>query len=241
VAGADARQDRRRIPIAAARRQAVEARRKEIIDWSLQRASRIYGRPKPLSKNTMERIAEGIKKILWRQAFTLSQCGGGVARDVKSPIPTLTTDGAMRVVEPMVVTLRKNASARSVAEPLTAISASGNHHVLVEAFIACYYGTTNLHPVSEPLPTITTKDRFALVEPIIVDGQMLDIRTRMFEPHELAAATSFDADYEFSGTKTEIKKQIGNAVPGELARALCRAQLAPFAAKAGRDRRELAA
>jgi DNA (cytosine-5)-methyltransferase 1 len=198
---------------------------REIIDWSIPSRS-IFGRPKPLSRKTLARFAEGLRRFSGG-AFTLSQAAGGAPRAVSQPLPTLTTDGAVRVVEPMIVTLRKHATVRSVAEPLTAITGSGNHHVLVEAFIACYYGTDNLHPVSRPLPTITTKDRFALVEPVIIDGQMLDVRSRMLEPHELAAATSLDA-YNFAGTKTEIKKQIGNAVPGELARALCRVQLAPF-------------
>jgi DNA (cytosine-5)-methyltransferase 1 len=179
---------------------------REIIDWQIPGRS-IYGRKKDLSPKTLARIAEGIRRFSGG-AFTLAQGGGGVARDVGQPIPTLTTDGAVRVIEPVIVTLRNHTAPRSVSEPLTAITSSGNH-VLVEAFIASYYGTTNIRRVSEPLPTITTKDRFALVEPVVVDGQMLDVRVRMLEPHELAAATSFDPDYQFSGTKTDIKKQIG--------------------------------
>jgi DNA (cytosine-5)-methyltransferase 1 len=200
---------------------------KDIIDWSIPTQS-IYGRPKPYVPKTMARIAEGIRRFSGG-AFTLAQGGGGVARSVADPVPTVTCDGAMRVIEPVVVTLRNHTSPRSVLEPLTTVAGSGNHHLLVEAFIACYYGTTNLHPVSAPLPTVTPKDRFMLVEPVVIDGHMLDIRTRMFEVHELAAAQGFDKGITFAGTKTEQKKQIGNAVPGELARALCRVQLAPFA------------
>ena len=51
----------------------------------------------------------------------------------------------------------------------------------------------------------------------------LDIRFRMLEPKELARAMGFsDAEtaYEFAGNKTEITKQIGNAVPVNLAAAL---------------------
>lgn len=241
---------------------------KDIIDWNLPGQS-IYGRKKPLAPNTLARIAEGIRRYSGG-AFTLAQGGGGVARDVGKPIPTLTAGGAVRVVEPflvpfygerpgqaprthslqqpvptipatgdgkfavvepIVVTMRNHTAPRSTDDPLTTISGSGNHHMLVEAFIACYYGTTNLHPVSEPLPTVTTNDRFALVEPVVVDGYMLDIRVRMLQVHELAAAMSFDKDYEFVGTLKDQKRQIGNAVPGELSRALCRVQLAPYASK----------
>jgi DNA (cytosine-5)-methyltransferase 1 len=42
----------------------------------------------------------------------------------------------------------------------------------------------------------------------------------MLQPHELAAAQGFPQDYKFSGTKTDITKQIGNAVPVNLSREL---------------------
>lgn len=201
-----------------------------IIDWTKCGRS-IYDRPKPLSRKTLARIAEGMRRF-WGEPFVLAQAQGGVARAVTSPVPTLTTDGAVRVIEPMVVTLRNHTLPRQVSEPLTAIATSGAHHLLVEAFIASYYGTTNVRRVSEPLPTVTTKDRFALIEPVIIDGQMLDIRARMLQTHELAGAMSLE-DYVFEGNQTEQKKQIGNAVPRRLATALC---LSHFAAFAGRQR-----
>ena len=70
--------------------------------------------------------------------------------------------------------------------------------------------------------TITTRDRFALVEPKEAGGQV-DILLRMLKPEELAAAMSFPKHYLFYGTQEEQVKQIGNAVPVELARAHCRA------------------
>jgi DNA (cytosine-5)-methyltransferase 1 len=39
----------------------------------------------------------------------------------------------------------------------------------------------------------------------------------MFQPHELAGAMGFPRGYRFSGTKTDIVRQIGNAVPCGLA------------------------
>lgn len=58
-----------------------------------------------------------------------------------------------------------------------------------------------------------------------IDGlpYLLDIRFRMLMNKELARAMSFskkDIEYEFCGTTTEITRQIGNAVPCELAAAL---------------------
>jgi DNA (cytosine-5)-methyltransferase 1 len=42
----------------------------------------------------------------------------------------------------------------------------------------------------------------------------------MLKPRELAAAMGFPDDYEFAGNKTETTKQIGNAAPVNLAKAL---------------------
>ncbi len=40
----------------------------------------------------------------------------------------------------------------------------------------------------------------------------MDVLYRMLEPHELAKAMGFGDSYQFAGTKTAVKKQIGNAV-----------------------------
>jgi DNA (cytosine-5)-methyltransferase 1 len=75
-----------------------------------------------------------------------------------------------------------------------------------------------VHSVDEPTPTIraTGRIQLAVAEPVTA-GQTYDIRFRMLEPKELARAMGFsDAEtgYEFAGNKTEITKQIGNAVRG---------------------------
>lgn len=70
-------------------------------------------------------------------------------------------------------------------------------------------------PLGVPLPTVTTRDRFEIVG---TDG--LELGFRMLQPTELAAATGFPSNYKFTGTKVEIVKQIGNAVPPNFAKAL---------------------
>ena len=65
-----------------------------------------------------------------------------------------------------------------------------------------------------------------LVEPVTRKPVAeIDILFRMLQPRELAAAMSFPSDYQFSGNKCEQVKQIGNAVPVELARAVANAVL----------------
>lgn len=95
--------------------------------------------------------------------------------------------------------------------------------------------------VDEPMNTITTHHtRATVIEPVFknadgfnidplrlvtIDGRpyVLDIRFRMLNNRELARAMGFDdaeTEYEFMGTVVEVTKQIGNAVPVNLAEAL---------------------
>lgn len=53
----------------------------------------------------------------------------------------------------------------------------------------------------------------------------LEVLFRMLHWRELARAQSFPETYQFHGTATEIVKQIGNAVPPALSRAVCRASI----------------
>lgn len=103
-----------------------------------------------------------------------------------------------------------------------------------------YYGSGGASPVSAPLPTATARDRFALVMPE-VDGHRLDIRFRMLQPHELAAAMSFDPAYQFAGNRGDQVRQIGNAWPCRTAEALVRALLAERAAARPAPAREASA
>lgn len=146
----------------------------------------IKDRKKPLADATLKRIEYGIREF-W----------GDYA-------------------EPFIARLYGNSTAESIEKPLSTISCSGAHHMLIQPFITEYYGNGGAHPIGIPLPIITTKDRFAVCG--VTDG--IELGFRMLQPKELAAATGFPADYKFTGTKVEVVKQIGNAVPPNFAKAL---------------------
>jgi DNA (cytosine-5)-methyltransferase 1 len=165
-------------------------------------------------------------------------------RSVDMPLGTVTTKNRLALVEPYIVpyyTSRKGQSARAhnINDPMPTVVCD-NRFALVEPFIVQFNGTSLASSVDEPLRTITTRDRFALCVPLLrmAEGRigciLLDIRFRMFQPHELAAAMSFPKSYIWRSakpskkkaiTKKEHVKLIGNAWPGELGRALCRVQL----------------
>jgi DNA (cytosine-5)-methyltransferase 1 len=146
-------------------------------------------------------------------------------RSVEEPLGTITQRGYGGVVEPFLVQLQGtdkahiSVSAKSVEDPLPSQQTS-NHSGIVEPFLTQYNGTSGPQSVDKPLPTISTHDRFGLVQPMI-NGRVLDIRFRMLQPSELAAAMGFPKEYQWKGTKTDAVKMIGNAVSVDIARALC--------------------
>lgn len=154
------------------------------------------------------------------------------SRRVSEPLDTVSASGMHHaLVEPFLIHTAHSGAGRRpmrIAEPLPTVTGNRGDIALVEPFLVEYYGNGGAEPVSEPLNTVTCRDRHALVQPEIrVDGEsyVLDFLFRMLQPHELAAAQGFPRDYTFTGNKTDQVKQIGNAVPCGLARALVLAVL----------------
>jgi DNA (cytosine-5)-methyltransferase 1 len=182
------------------------------------------------SGETCQGVDKPLPSVTTKGRFGLvvpvTQSGGGPnARSVEDPLPTLTTAKGGEFAMVMPVTHDDTSSrARSADEPLPTVTAAPRGEL---AFIAAQFGerkgqAPRVHDIGEPAPTLCAEGRIQLVEP----GRDFDILFRMLEPHELAAAMSFNVEdqrYEFAGTKTDIIKQIGNAVPCRTAAALVRA------------------
>ena len=162
--------------------------------------------------------------------FLIHAAHGGdrPARSIDAPLPTVAGNrGDLAICQPALLPQGGGGIMRPISEPAPTIHCDGAV-ALVEPFLVNYYGTGGPRSVGQPLDTVTTKDRFGLVRPlVVVNGEryLLDVRFRMLQPRELALAQGFRADYQFSGNKTEQVKQIGNAVPRNLARALVLAAL----------------
>lgn len=149
-------------------------------------------------------------------AFLAQMNGGfykGDGNNARDPLSTITNTGSQQqLVTAHLCTFRNNVDAESVEDPLSTICTSGAHHGLVECtysqddeekalrvanFLISYYGTDNMSGVDEPLPTITTKDRLALVT-VVLKGKsylVVDIKLRMLTPLELYSAQGFPKDY----------------------------------------------
>lgn len=182
----------------------------------------------------------------------IEQANGGFnttpAKAADEPLTTVTNTGSQqRLVTASLATLRKNCVGRGVDEPVPTMTAGAEHHALVEyklspeheagalrvaAFLVSYYGTENVSACDAPAPTITTKDRLALVT-VFVKGTpyvIVDICLRMLQPHELYRAQGFPASYIIDKgadgkpfTKTQQVHMCGNSVSPPPMAALARA------------------
>lgn len=153
----------------------------------------------------------------------VAQTGGNglYSRSIDDPLPTVTTKNDINVVTPMV----------------------GPY--IVPNFGEREGQQARIHAVDEPMPAVTSRGAGNLVTPqlsqpnaaavdkrrlVYLDGHpyVLDIRFRMLQNAELARAMGFEDEehpYEFVGNISEVTKQIGNAVPVNLAAALVTAIL----------------
>lgn len=184
----------------------------EIIDWSIPGKS-IFTRKRALAPNTLKRIREGLERH--GGATIVAMEHGGRALGVDQPLPTVTCarGGAFGVA--YILPQQSGGKMRPVSEPAPTISTAGALALIVE-----YYGNGRARPVTDPLPTVTTVDRFALIQ-----AKGGDVLFRMLRWEELAAAQGFGRDYQFAGNQRDITKQIGNAVPRRMARAMVLAAL----------------
>lgn len=166
-------------------------------------------------------------------AFLAKHYTGVVGAELTQPLPTVTTVDHNALVTSHLVKLRGTCQhGQPVTEPMPTVTAGGLHIGEVRAFLLKYYGTDSTIPCTDPLHTVTTRDRFGLVTVRGEDYQIVDIGMRMLEPHELFAAQGFPADYvierDAAGkrfTKTAQVARCGNAVCPPLAAALVRANL----------------
>ena len=139
---------------------------KEVLNFS-DEGTTIF-REKSLAEKTLERIYAGLIKFVagGKDAF-LSRYNTvrpqDTCKSVDEPCGVLTTENRFAKVQ--VSFLSKQFSGHpesknvSVEEPAGAITCK-DHHV----FVSAYYGNGHNHSVDLPAPTVTTKDRMALIE-----------------------------------------------------------------------------
>ncbi|WP_242899124.1 DNA cytosine methyltransferase [Stenotrophomonas maltophilia] len=156
-------------------------------------------------------------------AFLEQANGGyyqGAGNDARDPVSTITASGSQQ---------------RLVSAGLAELSPDQEAGALrVAAFLVKYYGSGIAVDLHDPVDTITTKDRLALVTVHIqgVPYVIVDIGLRMLKPHELYRAQGFPANYIIDRTAngtplstSAAVRMVGNSVSPPPLRALAEANL----------------
>jgi DNA (cytosine-5)-methyltransferase 1 len=192
--------------------------------------------------------AMGVMTAFLEQANGGFYDGDGIGID--RPAPTICGTGSQnRLAALNLVKLRGTSSAADAQDPLATISAGGEHHAVVDctlspeneagalrvaAFLINYYGNGQALDLVDPVDTVTTRDRLALVT-VWVKGSpyvIVDIGLRMLRREELFRAQGFPADYIIDRTAdgrplsiSKSVRMVGNSVSPPPLRAIAEANL----------------
>ncbi|AQT87040.1 modification methylase (plasmid) [Paenibacillus larvae subsp. larvae] len=139
----------------------------EIIDWSIKCPS-IFNRKKPLSENTMRRIARGIQRFVIENPnpfiVRIGQTGFGGDRlqySLDQPLTTITTKAEHLLISPTLIQMGygdpEGRRVLNLNKSLGTITAGGNKFALATAFIARQFGTSTGHEITRPLGTVMPK------------------------------------------------------------------------------------
>lgn len=134
----------------------------------------IFNRDRPLSGNTLRRVAVGMSKYNGMD-FLMDMLGIDSGDDSRvhpltDPMPTQHSGGnRCAVVRPFVVRLNKNCDAEDIDGPLSTVTANGQHHALCQPLIIDHCKNGKAKPADAPLGTQQTHDRYSIATPFIMD------------------------------------------------------------------------
>ena len=150
---------------------------REVLDFENEGES-IFGRKKPLSEKTLERIYAGLIKYVagGKEAFMIKynsvnkKTGKYCPPSLDDPCPTVACQNRLALAKVSFLSKQfggspegKNISVDAPAGTITTI----DHH----AFISVQYGNGYSIPLNRPAPTLTTKDQLSIVKPCFLDNQ----------------------------------------------------------------------
>lgn len=151
---------------------------------------------------------------------------------IDNPIMTIDSSNRYGLITSNLIQMNNHCDGKDITKPLPTITAGYGHFGEVRAFLIKYYGTGTGQDIRDPLDTVTTKDRFALVTIKGTKYVIADIGLRMLEPNELYGCQGFPKDYiidhDYTGKKyprTEQVKRCGNSVSPMVPNALVRSNL----------------
>ena len=135
----------------------------------------IFNRKKPLARNTLRRIAVGLRKFCGLD-FQMDMLGAGENDETRvlpttAPLRTQHTANRTAIVRPFVVRMNRNCDAESVDAPLSTVTANGQHHALCSPLILDHFKNGEVQTADAPIGTQTTHDRFSICSPLVLGQQ----------------------------------------------------------------------
>ncbi|MEV4444602.1 MULTISPECIES: DNA cytosine methyltransferase [Streptomyces] len=143
------------------------------------------------------------------------------------PMRTRTTreSEALLTMDPFIIEYRNHATASPASDPLSVVTAQGNHHGLVthagtaperaRNTLVVPYRKAAVKTAAEPVHTLSTRDSAALVQNA---PDINDCYFRMLKPREQLEGQRFPKKYVVYGNQAEQTAQAGNAVSVNVAR-----------------------
>lgn len=164
--------------------------------------------------------------LAWLPYMVELRGGSSDARSILDPTASVTASGNHLGIAarhwPAAMVMRNNSSrgdggehCTPISEPVRTLTTAGHQSLVTwEHLLVPYYGNSTARSVREPIGTLSTRDRYALVSGAI---DINDVLFRMLEPHEIGRAMSFADQYVVLGNKREKVRQYGNAVTPNVA------------------------
>lgn len=192
----------------------------------------IFGRKKPLAKNTMNRIARGIEKFVFNnpEPFIMQIGQTGFSQDrnrsIHEPLSTIVTKQEHCLITPMLIqyhseTTHDHVRGQSVEEPIMTIDASPRY-ALALSHLTKFYKTGCGQDLSEPLHTITTSPgHFGQVSVLTAEKEEflasldLPIKDQNMQNdiiHKCNQVASFIIEYYSQGRAHSIDKPLSTVV-----------------------------
>lgn len=130
---------------------------------------------RPLSENTMKRIARGLMKFVVNnpKPFIVQVNHSGDqfrGQDIDDPLDTITAKHGTGVVAPVLMRNNENAVGSDAREPIGTIT-TGGHHMLIAPSMIQYHGEQSEdvrgQTVDKPIMTVDSSNRYGLVSTFI--------------------------------------------------------------------------
>jgi len=194
---------------------------RELLDFE-NKGTSIFDRSKPLSEKTLKRIYAGLQKFVPNEANWIvkwlsnnPRTGINSGKSCNVPLDTIACQNRLGLASVEFNTPQPKEN-------------------VFTAFMDKYYGISNAQPLTKPCCTITTVDRFSLIQAehgntntmiqandspytklikeFMQANGIKDITMRMLTVQELKEIQGFPKDYILLGNQAQQKKFIGNSV-----------------------------